>query len=482
MVRRPDDSFRLQGLNSDAQFPSEPYRSPWRRDCARLIHSPSFRRLQGKTQLFPGSETDFFRNRLTHSLEVAQIAKSLALKLNYDLEQAGETALVEPDIAEFAGLAHDLGHPPFGHIGEEALDEKMIDVGGFEGNAQTLRILTRTEKRHLIDNTTLGIDEEGKDKRIGLNLTARSIASILKYDNPIPISRDERTAESGPVKGYYHSEADIVRMLKKKLCLRRNLKRPFKTVECQIMDIADDIAYSTYDLEDSFKAGFINPIDLVCASEEILANVAKKVSQRLSIDLDSRNVKERIRSIFFDIFDPPVKGISGTELTDDLYEFLHFYSVETATRIAKLYTQDGYYRTALTSKLVGLAIRNVSIKTLNRDAPLFSEIDLNLEHRIDVEILKNYVYESQILSQRVQISARRGKEIVRTLFDALSCAKSRGYLLLPNDFKDIYCAVDDDCLKHRIVCDFIASMTDRYAIELYGRLTSENPQTIFKPL
>ena len=147
-----------------------------------MIHSPSFRRLQGKSQLFPEQETDFFRNRLTHSLEVAQIAKSIAIKLNNDLENDGDSYRIEPDIVEFAALAHDLGHPPFGHFGEEVLDEKMIDCGGFEGNAQTLRLLTRLEKRWIIENTTFGIDKDGKDKRVGLDLTCRSIASILKYD------------------------------------------------------------------------------------------------------------------------------------------------------------------------------------------------------------------------------------------------------------------------------------------------------------
>lgn len=477
-----EDDFRVQNLGSDTGFPPEPYRSPWRRDCARLIHSPSFRRLQGKTQLFPGTETDFFRNRLTHSLEVAQIAKSIALKLNFDLEQQGEKPFIEPDVAEFAGLAHDLGHPPFGHFGEEALDERMIDVGGFEGNAQTLRILTKTEKRHLIERTTLGINERGEDQRTGLNLTMRSIGSVLKYDNPIPPTRDDRNTGSGPVKGYYHSEANLVELLKDKLSPGETSRTPFKTVECQIMDIADDIAYSTYDLEDSFKAGFINPIDLVCASEEVLENLAKKVSLRVNTELDAKDIRGRIREVFFHVFRPPVKGISEMKLTDELYEMLHFSSIETATRLSRAYADDGYYRTDLTSKRVGLAIRGVKLKKLNHETPLFSEVEFDHERRIDVEILKNYVYESQILSQRVQIAARRGKEIVQVLFDTLSCSREKGYLLLPNDFKDIYCAISDACLKRRIVCDFIASMTDRYAIELYGRLTSENPQTIFKPL
>jgi dGTPase len=112
---------------------------------ARVLHSPAFRRLQNKTQLFPGYESDFFRNRLTHSLEVAQIAKTIAHKLKKEYPELD----LEPDVCEIAGLMHDLGHPPFGHNGEMALDECMSQDGGFEGNAQTLRIITRLEKKNV---------------------------------------------------------------------------------------------------------------------------------------------------------------------------------------------------------------------------------------------------------------------------------------------------------------------------------------------
>ena len=129
-------------------------RSAFRRDFGRLLHSPSFRRLQGKTQLFPGHESDFFRNRLTHSLEVAQIAKGTAQLLNSQDEQFKNNP-IDLDLIEFAGMAHDLGHPPFGHTGEDALNEKMQGFGGFEGNAQTLRILTKIEKKNTLAKLTL---------------------------------------------------------------------------------------------------------------------------------------------------------------------------------------------------------------------------------------------------------------------------------------------------------------------------------------
>ena len=223
------------------------YRSPARRDYARLLHSPAFRRLQGKTQLFPGAESDFFRNRLTHSLEVAQIGKSIALRINRDHPYFQKDP-IDLDLVETAALGHDLGHPPFGHNGERALDECMREKGGFEGNAQTLRILTRLEKKELEAEEA---DEVGgsEDARVGLNLTYRTLAGVLKYDKCIPRCRD---AEAGLVKGYYESERKLVERVKEHVCRVGHgaEKGAFKTVECQIMDIADDIAYSTYDLED----------------------------------------------------------------------------------------------------------------------------------------------------------------------------------------------------------------------------------------
>jgi dGTPase len=270
------------------------YRTPWRRDYGRLIHSASFRRLQGKTQLFPGRESDFFRNRLTHSLEVAQIAKSIAIKINCDLKSAGEKYKIEPDVVELAGMAHDLGHPPFGHFGEEVLDKKMFNYGGFEGNAQTLRLITKIEKKHRIDgNGYLGINSTGEDKRVGLNLTARTIASILKYDRQIP-ARAGKKGRTEPVKGYYCSEKGVVEWIKEMVCKRKRYSGKFKTIECQIMEIADDIAYSTYDLEDSFKAGFLEPIDLLCASPEVLENVAKKVNSNISTAVSPVDVRDEI--------------------------------------------------------------------------------------------------------------------------------------------------------------------------------------------
>ena len=202
-------------------------RNAYRRDSARLIHSPCFRRLQGKTQLFPSGEDDFFRNRLTHSLEVAQIATGIALNLNKSQPQLRQQP-IDVDLVHFAALAHDLGHPPFGHDGERTLDQLMKKNGGFEGNAQTIRILTRLEKKE-IDSSP--ITAHGKDIRAGLDLTFRSIASVLKYDKEIPIKRNKI---SGVVKGYYKSEAPLINEIKSAIA-PRSPKGKFKTIECSII-------------------------------------------------------------------------------------------------------------------------------------------------------------------------------------------------------------------------------------------------------
>ena len=265
---RDSDKQRETGVRDDVT----PWRSPFARDYGRVIHSPSFRRLQGKTQVFPSHESDFFRNRLTHSLEVSQIAEGIAERLNYvtpDLQGIDLSQRLNGKLCVTVSLIHDLGHPPFGHNGERALDDCMRSHGGFEGNAQSLRIVACLEKKVRKDG---GV-------RVGLDLCYRTIAGILKYDRLIPHSRrnDEKL-----VKGYYASEEELVRRVKDAVLGEVNSSiQPFKTVECSIMDIADDVAYSTYDLEDCLKAGFLTPAGILTTSDKIAAKVAGEVSRQL---------------------------------------------------------------------------------------------------------------------------------------------------------------------------------------------------------
>jgi len=247
------------------------------------------------------------------------------------------------------------------------------------------------------------------------------------------------------------------------------------------MDIADDIAYSTYDLEDSFKAGFLKPIDLLCAPKELNEKVAKIVSKRTSQKISNDDVIQRIRSTFFGEFELPdhIEDFYENPKRKELEEF-YFFSIEFAHRRSNSIAANAYDRINFTSKLVGSAVREVTIRKINRAIPALSKVELKKDKEIDVEILKNIVYESQILSPKIQIGAYRSKEIINTIFETLS--EKGGHMLLPKDFRLLYesCKKPED--KKRVICDFIAGMTDRYALEFYGRLTSENPQTIFKPV
>ncbi|GGF88226.1 dehydrogenase [Cysteiniphilum litorale] len=430
--------------------------SAFRRDYARVIHSASFRRLQGKTQIFPCSESEFFRNRLTHSLEVAQVAKSIATGLNsrFDLD-------LDTDLVETAALCHDIGHPPFGHNGEKALHAKMREYGGFEGNAQTLRLLAKTEKKVFKGE---GPIHSGKDNRFGLNLTHRTLAATLKYDKEIPsyiINSSDR-----PIKGYYASEKAMVEKIKQHVLFGYPLDalhgRKFKTIECSIMDLADDIAYSTYDIEDAFKGGFLDPLSMVNAEEKVLI----KVQQQAELDglhLSITDIKAILKSIFEGIIDFDAKF-------DDVYQQ------------AKKLANSSYLRTKFTSNLVHYCISHVS---LNYDevCPVLSSVSLEPDVYKQVEVLKLFVYFTVISSPKMNVVRYQGREIISSLFDILINSQIETSLL-PEDVGEIFYAFDpdDQVNRARVISDFIASMTDRYAIELHNRLTSSSVQSIFKPV
>ena len=468
-------------------------RSPFRRDLGRLIHSAAFRRLQGKTQLFPISESDFFRNRLTHSLEVAQIAKSIAILINKKYlkkeiknNNVSETEnyLIDYDLVEFAALAHDLGHPPFGHQGESALDECMKEYGGFESNAQTLHILTRLEKKEKLTERMSGI-ESGIDKRLGLNLTYRTLASILKHDREIPLKDANRKKI---VKGYYHSEREIVKKIKEKVTAGKSSKK-FKTLECQIMDIADDIAYSTYDLEDAFKTKFLSPMVMLSESTTFLEEVARSVSNSIQDDsFQKEDVVEILNEIFkgiaadFDIRDTLEKysKISKNNLSEYDLKVARQWASEafnTSNNLCRL----GYERTRFTSHLVNSSINSIEFE-FDHKCPSLSKVSLKYDTRKEVEVLKRFIYLAVVQQSRLQLVEGRGRDIIFSIFIKIDTEK--GDRLLPPDFHELYNSFSNDNIgqRKRVIADFIACMTDRYAIEFYKRLFSVDAETIFKEL
>ncbi|HVS12921.1 MAG TPA: dNTP triphosphohydrolase [Thermoanaerobaculia bacterium] len=463
---RPDDYARFSGLGGD----QPDWRSPFRRDYARLLHSAACRRLQGKTQLFAGEESDFFRNRLTHSLEVAQIACTIASKLNHETLAEHDMAL-DSHLVAFAALAHDLGHPPFGHTGESELDELLRGHGGFEGNAQTLRLLARTEKK-LIDFDRQWANaspdqpdghgaprwfEAGQDVGMGLDPCARSLASVLKYDDEIPVEREQNPQL---VKGYYGTERPIVDAIREKV--GSPPEGCSQTIECQIMDLADDIAYSTYDIEDAFHANLLTPLDLLAAPPLVLAQVAERCSGELRRELTPEEVLGILERDVFPRFSEPPQG-------EPLEHLRHLH------RVSKLTAANAFFRGELTSGLVDRAVRAVEVE-VNDENPAYSLVRMEPGARAVVSVMKHLVYVSLIQSPRMKLVAVRGRIVVRTIFQQLM--DSDGCELLPSDWLDRFHQAPAD-LQPRVVADFIAGMTDRQALDFYSRLTSSSFRSMF---
>lgn len=466
-----NDQKRLSG--GKAVNPAEAGRSAFRKDYARLLHAASFRRLQGKTQLFPGSESDFFRNRLTHSLEVAQIAVGIAEKINSEMQEQGSSDAIDVDLVAFAGLAHDLGHPPFGHNGELALDQLMAEFGGFEGNAQTFRILTCTEGK------LVSIGNNNESDQFGLDLTVRALAAVLKYDSRIPTKRKAAKQVS---KGYYELDADVVKRVKH-LVAPKFKGGNFKTVECSIMDLADDIAYSTYDLEDSLHAGFVTPVELVSKllkSRDVREIVFEKINRSLA----ESSYKQLDSPIDLLIHLTSALGLQNIERMDfgfgdtnqELEKLIRIVSLVESNR---LMTKNAAVRTKFTSTRVGQLISSVSLQ-INENFPQLSGVALAREALISVELFKHLNFELVIRSPRLSIAEYRGRDIVSEIFKALEGSKGR---LLPDVWRQRYEGFSGkykNLLRKRAICDYVSGMTDRFAIEFHERLFGDGA-SVFMP-
>ncbi len=381
-------------------------RSEFEHDRARIIHSAAFRRLQGKTQVFGIYEGDFFRTRLTHSLEVAQIAKGIALALGAD-----------PDLVEAVCLAHDLGHPPFGHNGERTLHALMRAHGGFEGNAQTLRILTYLEQKHA--------------DYAGLNLTYQTLDGVLKYKTCID-STAIANAPQSPVKGFYTWDRQLVETI-----VQQTGSRQQRSVECQILDVADDIAYSVHDLEDSLKAGLLTQADLRRLPP---ARVVRDVNAKLTVW--GRTVNE------------------GT---------VHMELAQIADRLEQLEQRS---LRAGRKMLIRDLIHEFVSPVAHQSHGDHEHIDTDFSNRVRIEALKAFESYKVINNPRVTTLSHKGKEVLRRLFAVLDQGQE-SIGLFPEDHGEHYEKAllnGDETARKRVICDFLAGMTDSYALRFYSRL------------
>ena len=387
-------------------------RSDFARDRARVLHSSGWRRLAAKTQvLSPTAGIDFARNRLTHSLEVAQVGRELAVALG-----------LAQDVVDTACLAHDLGHPPFGHNGEKALDAWAADAGGFEGNAQTLRVLTRLEpKRFAADGTSAG-----------LNLTRATLDASCKY----PWRRGE--AEPGSVKfGYFADDAPVFDWL------RRGAPERTKCVEAQVMDLSDDIAYSVHDFEDAVVSEYIDPEILTARSGH--ASLIRAVAEWAN------------GSFSGDELAAAYDRIAGSETWLTRWDGSRAHQAQL-----KNFTSD------MIGRFARAAIRS-TLETAG-SGPLArygASIVVPRGIRAEIAVLKGIVAAFVMESGRRQPTYRRQRELLAELLDALWEAGERE--LEPAFAADLR-AARDDAQARRAIVDQVASLTDQSAIAWHKRL------------
>ncbi len=392
-------------------------RDDFARDRARVLHSAALRRLAAKTQvLSPASPADFARNRLTHSLEVAQVGRELATALQ-----------LSPDVVDTACLSHDLGHPPFGHNGERALNDWADDIGGFEGNAQTLRIIARLEPKVFGDDGA----------SYGLNLTRASLDATCKYpwtaDHPLP-------DPGGRLKfGVYPEDEAVFRWM------RAGAPGRVRCIEAEVMDLSDDIAYSVHDFEDAIVNGYLDPARLADGAEHdaLLTAIQSWVGFDFARD----------------------------ELADALYRLMRlpdWIDAFDGTRPALARLKN------LTSDLIGRFARAAT--TATREA-----YDVSVLTRYRAHVVVPRVIEAEMAVLKgiigafvVSIEGRKElyKEQRRVLKRLATALAERPESLDPIHAGD-FASSHTDVARTRVIVDQVASLTDQAAIAWYRRLVGE---------
>jgi len=404
-------AFDFATLDPRPQHEGE-YRNAFQIDRDRIIHSSAFRRLQNKTQVFLSGEYDFYRTRLTHSIEVAQIGRSICAWLTQQSEVLGDDCFIDADLVESTCLSHDLGHPPFGHAGERTLHRLMEPYGGFEGNAQTLRILTQT------------LFSEGRN---GMNPTRALLDGVLKYKTLF--------AEKPANKTNHYLYNDQERWLDFTMggqafpieITPGKARNGFKSIECQIMDWADDTAYSLNDIADGIHAGFVNV-------------------QRLERWAEEQTLSE-----------------------DDKADVAFLCKAMRENRV------EGRL-----NRLIGECIRATTLvpaaNFLSQSArrhQFVLEIDPVQRRRADLH--KKIALDLVFLSPQLQQLDHKADFILTRLFEVLrdryiESVQPKGLHLMPAAIEKEIQTGADASIRARLVCDWIANMTDHFAFRTYRRL------------
>ena len=424
----------------DAEPDKRPGRTAFQRDRARVLHSAALRRLAGKTQVVtPGSLPQALgsaragegppqvwdsspRTRLTHSLECAQVGRELGAALGCD-----------PDLVEAACLSHDMGHPPFGHNGEQALNDFAKDCGGFEGNAQSLRLLTRLEPKRFVHS-----ERTGELVSVGLNLTRAALDAATKY----PWPRGGHPTDPHSVKfGVYEDDLPVFRWA------REGAPDFRKCFEAQVMDWSDDVAYSVHDFEDGLHAGHIDPRALLAASERReIYEVAR--GRYVPEDTDPAELAEALGRLTQQEWWPhgyDGSALAQARLKDATSQLIGRFclSAESATRAA-------YGSGRLTRYAAELVVPR---ETRNECAVLKAVADRYVMQRDEQERLR--------ADQRI---------VIAELAQALTLrAPQEG---LDPQFRALFDAAPDDRARKRVLVDQIAALTDASARSLHARLTA----------
>jgi dGTPase len=415
------------------------HRSPYQRDRGRILHSAAFRRLQSKTQVMGSGQSDFYRTRLTHSLEAAQIGSGISGQLRYKHPQLCTELFPDDEtLIESICLAHDIGHPPFGHGGEIALNYMMRDHGGFEGNGQTFRIVSRLEPF---------------SEFYGMNLSRRTLLGLIKYPQtltnltqlPLPHApqtfRQLKAADWHPAKGLYHDDAEMFNWVlfplsstdrslfqSTKIIKGKHNKTIYKSLDCSIMELADDIAYGIHDLEDAIVTGIVSQQDF-----------DKEVMGKLQ-EIDEPWVQNYCQNLS-----------------------------------SKLFSEQHYIQKEAIGGLVNYLITEIYLSDLNKSYDInFTEPLLRYNAKLPensanaLQIFKDFVFSFVIKQTSIQQVEYRGQQIVMELFEALASDPIR---LLPKHAAQRWVhARDNNLNEYRVIADYVSGMTDDYATQLYQSL------------